>query len=76
MKTQPQVTLNVRVPKTLKKLMREFVAMDCHPDISELTREAIREKIQREAPNLYAKVFVEEDKTNESNSESVSGQRD
>jgi Arc/MetJ-type ribon-helix-helix transcriptional regulator len=62
-KKQPQVALNVRVPKTLKSLMQEFVDRDTHRDISELTREAIREKIKREAPNLYTKVFVEEKRT-------------
>lgn len=51
------VALNVRVPKTLKKLIREFIELDAHKDISEFTRDALREKIQRDAPDLYYKLF-------------------
>ena len=51
------VQLNVRVPRNLKNLMKEYVAMDAHKDISELTRDALREKIKRDAPQLYNGLF-------------------
>ena len=51
------IQLRVRVPRTLKKLMQQFIAMDAHKDISELTRDALREKIKRDAPELYAELF-------------------
>lgn len=54
------VQLNVRVPRTLKVLMREYIALDAHKDLSELTRDALREKIQRDAPGLYEKLFEKE----------------
>lgn len=51
------VTLNVRIPRKLKKLMKDYIAMNAHKDISEFTRDALREKIQRDAPDLYYTLF-------------------
>jgi Arc/MetJ-type ribon-helix-helix transcriptional regulator len=53
------VQLNVRIPQRLKGLMKKYVEMDAHKDLSELTRDALREKIQRDAPELYNKLFQE-----------------
>ena len=57
MKKEKLVALNVKVPQTLKDLMRNYVALDAHKDISELTRDALREKIKRDAPELYSELF-------------------
>jgi len=54
------VALNVRIPRTLKQLMKEYIELDAHKDLSELTRDALREKIQRDAPVLYKKLFTVE----------------
>lgn len=51
--------LNVRVPTSLKELLEEFVKRDLHTNISEFTREALREKLARDAPELYKKLFKE-----------------
>jgi len=51
------VPLNVRVPRSLKDLMNHFIGLDTYKDISELTRDALREKIKRDAPVLYAELF-------------------
>jgi len=53
------VPLNIRVPRTLKELMQEYISLDAHKDLSELTRDALREKLQRDAPQLYQKLFQE-----------------
>ena len=53
------VALNVRVPRTLKELIKEYVSLNTHKDISEFIRDAIREKIHRDAPHLYKKIFKE-----------------
>ena len=53
------VQLNVRVPQNLKKLMKEYIELDAHKDLSELTRDAIRQKIQRDSPYLYQSLFKE-----------------
>ncbi len=63
MQQEKMVPLNVRVPLNLKKLMKEYVELDAHKDLSELTRDALREKIQRDAPHLYGNLFKGEAKT-------------
>jgi Arc/MetJ-type ribon-helix-helix transcriptional regulator len=51
------VQLRVRIPQNLKDLMKEYVTIDAHKDLSELTRDALREKIKRDAPQLYEGLF-------------------
>lgn len=52
--------LNVRVPSTLKELMEKFIELDCHTNISDFTRDALREKLQKDAPHLYKQLFETE----------------
>ena len=52
-----EVKISVRMPRTLKRLMAEFVARDCHINESDLIRDSIREKISRDAPQLYRQLF-------------------
>ena len=53
-------TLNVRVPATLKELIGEFVLKDCHTNISDFTRDALRQKLEKDAPELYSRLFREQ----------------
>jgi Arc/MetJ-type ribon-helix-helix transcriptional regulator len=55
-----EARIAARVPLKLKKLMEQFVAQDLHINESDLIRDAIREKIQRDAPELYKRLFQEE----------------
>ena len=59
MNKERMTQLNVKIPQALKQLMKQYVKMDAHKDVSELARDAIREKIQRDAPALYQKLFLE-----------------
>jgi len=52
-----EVRVTVRMPRTLKELMTQFVALDTHINESDLVRDAVREKIQKEAPQLYSQLF-------------------
>ena len=54
-----EAAISARIPYTLKKLMKRFVALDAHINESDFIRDAIREKIQREAPELYSQLFQE-----------------
>jgi Arc/MetJ-type ribon-helix-helix transcriptional regulator len=45
----------------MKHLLEQHVKRDLHTNISEFTREAIREKLQREAPDLYKQLFKEKE---------------
>lgn len=60
MSSEKMVQLNIRVPQTLKKMMKKYIELDAHKDLSELARDALREKIQREAPDLYKNLFKQE----------------
>lgn len=54
-----EIRINARVPRSLKDLMKKFVALDTHLNESDLIRDSIREKIQRDAPQLYSQLFEE-----------------
>ena len=49
--------INVSIPQTMKDLIEEFVSMDTHLNLSEFVRDAIRQKLQKDAPQLYEKLF-------------------
>jgi Arc/MetJ-type ribon-helix-helix transcriptional regulator len=51
------IHLNVRVPARLKKLIKKYVQNGLHANVSEFTRDALREKLARDAPELYRQLF-------------------
>ena len=51
------VNLNVRIPATLKELIGRYLECDCHTNASEFTRDALREKLAKDAPELYRQLF-------------------
>ncbi len=54
--SEGEVYLSVRVPTKLRDILRAHVGRDTHMNNSEFVREAIREKLQREASDLYARM--------------------
>jgi len=48
-----------RVTKPFAEVIENFVEMDSHLNVAEFMRDAMREKIQREAPELYKTMFKE-----------------
>ena len=53
------VVLSCRVSKRFAKLVREYCSLDMHLNPADLFRDALREKIQKEAADLYQKLFQE-----------------
>lgn len=51
--------VSARVPVKLKRLVAEFVQRDTHLNESDFVRDALREKIRREAPDLHKQLFKE-----------------
>jgi len=49
--------LAFRVTKSLHKLIRMYLERDIHVNESDFIREAVREKIQRDAPELYKQLL-------------------
>jgi len=50
------VYVTARVPAKLREILRAQVLRDTHMNESEFVRDAVREKLQREAPDLYQKL--------------------
>ncbi len=57
------VNLNVRIPATLKELIAKYIDCGYHTNASEFTRDALREKLAKDAPELYAQLFKEKQET-------------
>lgn len=57
--TRRMATISVRIPKSPKALIQNFVSLNTHVNESDFIRDAIREKIRREAPELYSQLFQE-----------------
>jgi len=51
------VNLNVRIPQALKDVLEQYVKADLHANVSEFVRDALREKIRRDAPELYREII-------------------
>lgn len=49
--------LNVQIPTTLRDIINEAIMRDCHTNISDFTRDALRQKIERDCPELYKELF-------------------
>lgn len=56
MREEP-VKISAWIPATLKELIRKYVSQDTHLNESDFIRDALREKIQRDAPSLYNQLF-------------------
>lgn len=51
------VVLSCRVTERFMALIRKYCNLDSHLNPADLLRDSIREKIMREAPQLYAELF-------------------
>jgi len=51
------VRITFRIPVTLRDLVRKYIELGAHMNESDFYRDAAREKIQRDAPELYKKLF-------------------
>jgi Arc/MetJ-type ribon-helix-helix transcriptional regulator len=51
--------VSAKIPLPLGRLIQQFLQRDGRLNESDLVRDALREKIQREAPELYKRLFQE-----------------
>jgi hypothetical protein len=54
------VVLSCRVNTRFAELVRKFCSMDSHLNPGDLLRDSLREKIERDAPELLKQLFKEE----------------
>ncbi|HKZ94836.1 MAG TPA: hypothetical protein VJ249_09715 [Candidatus Bathyarchaeia archaeon] len=60
MAKEKDVRITFRAPQTLRDTVREFITLDMHMNESDFYRDAAREKIKSDAPDLYRKLFEKE----------------
>jgi len=54
-----KVRVGIRVPKDLKKLIDRYLEYDpTYVNVSEFARSAFREKIRKDAPQLYEEISL------------------
>ena len=51
------VNINVRVTPTFKKIIERYIDLDTYINISDFARDALREKIKRDAPALIEELL-------------------
>lgn len=56
------VALNTRTSKKLKDLIQKNIELGTYSNMTEFVRAAIREKLQRDSPELYRSVFEKDEK--------------
>lgn len=61
MAKEKDVRITFRAPATLRTLVKDYIMLDAHMNPSDFYRDAAREKIQRDAPELYKKLFAEKE---------------
>ena len=57
---EKDIKITFRAPTNLRGLVKEYIELDLHMNESDFYRHAAIEKIQRDAPNLYKKLFQKE----------------
>jgi len=57
------VNVNVRITPTLKKIIEKYIDQDTYINMSDFARDALREKIKRDAPWLIDDMLKKEDST-------------
>jgi len=50
-------TVATRVTMPLARIIKNYLERDCHVTPADFLRDAIREKIRRDAPDLYENLF-------------------
>jgi hypothetical protein len=55
--SEKDVIIAFRAPSTLKKLVKKYISLDAHMNESDFYRDATREKIKQDAPELYRQLF-------------------
>ncbi len=58
-KAEKTKVVATRVTNRTAELIEEFCRRDGHVNVADFIRDAIREKLQREAPELYRRFFEE-----------------
>ena len=56
-----QTVVSAKITPSMKKAIDQFLIHDMHISISDFVRDAVREKIRKDAPELYAELFKQKE---------------
>ena len=59
MRNPETVVVATRIPKPFAKIIKEYMLRDAYVSLADLLRDALREKIRRDAPQLYGELLEE-----------------
>lgn len=59
--------ISARVSEAFKKMIQKYIEMDTHVTESDLVRDAVREKIEKNAPFLLEEMIAEQNRKRKSN---------
>ena len=51
--------ISCRVPERFAEIIQKFCSLDAHVNPADFLRDALREKVKRDAPILYEQLFRE-----------------
>ena len=57
MGNQKLKVMSTRITEPLSRVVEEYLRRDAHVSPADLLRDALREKLKRDAPNLYRKML-------------------
>ena len=60
MGNQKLKVISTRITEPLARVIEEYLRMDAHVTPSDFIRDAIREKLKRDTPELYRSMFITE----------------
>ena len=55
--TKEMIQVSFKIPRALKEIVQKYVKRDLHVNMSDFFRDALREKVQRDALELYKQLF-------------------
>ena len=61
-KLQP---ISTKVTEPLARIIQEYIERDSHITVADFVRDAIKEKIRRDTPDLFSKLYIARDSKNE-----------
>jgi len=58
MKNPKLIVVATRITEPFAKILEEYMMRDAHASPADLLRDALREKIKRDTPDLYEKLYA------------------
>ena len=61
MKSQKLIVVSTRITESLAHIIEKYLQLDAHVTTADFIRDALREKLKRDTPDLYNSMFRKKD---------------